>query len=99
MNPTHTSTHSETTLSISASRSAGVDLVDTRGSRWNRRSVAGLTRHRIAVIATETLIEIIDEWSEFLPQPGVRDRLEYLDRDTLQRLVYLIRQVCRHRIR
>lgn len=66
-------------------------------SCWDREAIAGLSPGRISFLTDETLVEVIDCACDFLPQPDVRGRLCYLDRDSLERLTYLVRQACRRR--
>lgn len=71
------------------------EFVPKRAGGWDRRSVVRLTPYQINSMPSETLIEIVNQWNDRLPQPDVRYRLHYLDRNTLEQLVYLVRQSCR----
>lgn len=64
---------------------------------WSRKAIARLSPSQISFLPDETLVEVIDRVCDFLPQPEVRERLCYLDREALERLAYLVRQACRRR--
>jgi hypothetical protein len=64
---------------------------------WNRTAIARLSRGQISFLPDDVLQEVIEQTCDFLPQPEVRDRLCYLDRESLERLAYLVRQACRRR--
>lgn len=64
---------------------------------WSRKAIARLSPGQISFLPDETLVEVIDRTCDFLPQPEVRERLCYLDREALERLAYLVRQACRRR--
>lgn len=80
-----------------ASRQTPADFIAKRESGWDRQSVLHLTHYQINVMPSETLIEIVNQWCDVLPQPDVKSRLHYLNRNTLEQLVYLVRQACRCR--
>src|SRR6056297_788058 len=62
---------------------------------WGQHAIANLTANEIYWMPSESLVLIIDRWSIHLPQPDVTFRLPDLDRNTLEQLVYLVRQICR----
>lgn len=74
---------------------ASVAVSPDEPSGWDRATIAGLSRGQISFLPDETLAAIIDRACKFLPQPEVRGRLCYLDRESLERLVYLVRQAFR----
>ena len=63
-------------------------------SRSNDATVAGLSSVQIQAMTNGDFIEIIR--SVDYPFAG-KERLEYFDRDTLQRVVYLVRRWCQRR--
>ena len=66
-----------------------------RETGWSRTEIARLSPAQISFLPEETLAEVIAGACDCLPQPDVCDRLCYLDRESLERLVYLVRQSCR----
>ena len=63
---------------------------------WSRHAITKLTRLLISFMSMDSLIELIEQRCEWLPQPAVREHLNDYDRKTLERLVYLVRQCCRN---
>lgn len=61
-------------------------------SRLDKASVAQLTVREIARMSDGQLARVIRSVE---PLPGTREYLGCYDRRTLERLVYLVRQVCR----
>lgn len=80
-----------------STRAVAVSDGSDRRREWSRAAIARLSPGRISFLPDETLVEVIDRACEFLPQPEVRDRLCHLDRESLERLTYLVRQACRRR--
>ena len=64
-------------------------------SKWGKESVANLDAYQVTAMPSELLSRIVRRWAEYLPRPDVKHRLQYLDRSTLEQLVYLVREICR----
>jgi hypothetical protein len=79
------------------SKTAGsVPMTTTRGSVYSEDAIAELTPGDIAQrLSISDLIEVIR--SVEYPFVG-KDRLEFFDRDTLERVVHLVRRWCRNRL-
>jgi hypothetical protein len=89
-------TRDRTTASESMN-SATVERVSKRSDlRFDKPSVAGLATGRIAEMSREDLICVIDGSDLPLINSSNRQRLRYLDRDSLQKLAQLARRCCRN---
>lgn len=61
---------------------------------WTQASIADLSQGQVHGLATPELIDVIR--SVDYPFAG-KERLEFFDRDTLERVVHLVRRWCVHR--
>jgi|HubBroStandDraft_5_1064220.scaffolds.fasta_scaffold461969_2 hypothetical protein len=76
---------------------AAVERASKRADlRFDKPSVAGLATSRIAEMSREDLICVIDGSDLPLINSSNRQRLRYLDRDSLQKLAQLARRCCRN---
>lgn len=78
-------------LNENLARSTGFATAD----RLGKRCIAHLSREEIAQMSEAELAQAIR--ASRLPLDGhVEDDLEYYGRDTLERLMFLAREMCRH---
>jgi hypothetical protein len=70
---------------------------DPAGERYSTGEVAALSTEAILAMSRPELIEVIRSVRGGHLRPGVRERLPQMDRETLRRLVFLTRRLCRNR--
>jgi hypothetical protein len=79
-----------TTLPVSSPAVASPEVA----MRWTQASIADLSHGQVHALATPELIAVIRAVD--YPFAG-KERLEFFDRDTLERVVHLVRRWCIHR--
>ena len=63
---------------------------------FDKAEVAELTMSEISGMTDEQLTQVIRAVSPPFVRRDVKNRLSYLDREPLERLVYLVRRCCRN---
>jgi len=66
------------------------------GAEWDKASVAGLSQLQISQFSPEEMVRVIYAANMSLLRFELDRRLEFYDRQTLERLVYLARRCCRN---
>ena len=74
---------------------ASVPLFERQQRHWCPHIIAKLSPRFISFMSQETLIEILEQEHDWLPQPANRTHLKLYDREVLEFLVYVVRQCCR----
>lgn len=64
-------------------------------SVWNKSLIARLTALQISRMNRQTLVKLVEYVQNELPQPVADDCLQTLDRQTLVRLSFVARRICR----
>jgi hypothetical protein len=64
-------------------------------SVWNKSLIARLTAVQISRMNRQTLAKLVEYVHNELPQTIASDRLQTLDRQTLERLSFVARRICR----
>ena len=65
---------------------------------FHESTTAALSDHDISALSTEVLVRLLQSIRVPIYENQVATQLEYLNRDTLERMVYLTRRYCRNRM-
>ena len=93
--PTPRARHSATDSATAASRSTPVSGKPKPLTVWSRMAIASLSTSQIGAKASEELVELICFMQPWFCSPELLTHLPYYERSTLEKLTYLVREVCR----